>query len=157
MPRDAVLHIVHSAAGGLALAIITVFMASTVLVETLGGPSDIAAVKTAIAWAIPLLVLAMATAGGSGLRLSGSGRAGRAATKIARMRLIGANGLFVLIPSALFLASKAQDAAFDFAFVAVQGLELLAGTVNLILLARNRRDGLALSAHRHAASAGRAA
>lgn len=151
MPRDSALRILHPAAGALALAIIAVFMASTVLVETLGGPSDIAAVKTAILWGIPLLVLAMATVGASGMLLSGSTRAGSAA-KIARMRLIGANGLFVLIPAALFLASKAQAAAFDFAFSAVQGLELLAGTVNLVLLARNMRDGLALSAHRHAAS-----
>jgi hypothetical protein len=45
-----------------------------------------------------------------------------------------ANGVLVLIPSALFLASKAGAAEFDTGFYAVQALELAAGAVNIALV-----------------------
>jgi hypothetical protein len=46
------------------------------------------------------------------------------ATKLRRMPLIATNGLLVLIPSALFLASKARAAEFDGVFHSMQALEL---------------------------------
>ena len=58
------------------------------------------------------------------------------------MPFIAANGILVLIPAALFLASKAKAGEFDTAFYAVQALELLAGPVNITLLSLNMRDGL---------------
>ncbi len=58
------------------------------------------------------------------------------------MPLIAANGLLILIPSALFLAHKAAAAEFDGAFYAVQALELTAGATNITLLGLNMRDGL---------------
>jgi hypothetical protein len=61
------------------------------------------------------------------------------------MPLIAANGLLVLIPSALFLAAKARAGEFDTTFYAVQALELAAGATNLILLGLNMRDGFKLS------------
>ena len=64
--------------------------------------------------------------------------------KIKRMPLIAANGILVLIPSALFLAFKAKAAEFDGAFYAVQTLELAAGAANITLLALNMREGLKL-------------
>jgi hypothetical protein len=69
-------------------------------------------------------------------------RAGLVGAKIKRMPLIAANGILVLIPSALFLASKAQAAELDTTFYAVQALELTAGAANLALLGLNFRDGL---------------
>jgi hypothetical protein len=54
-------------------------------------------------------------------------RAGLVGAKIKRMPLIAANGILILIPSALFLASKARASKFDSAFYAVQALELVAG------------------------------
>ena len=62
--------------------------------------------------------------------------------KIKRMPWIAANGILILIPSALFLASKAKAAEFDSAFYAVQALELAAGATNIALLSLNLRDGL---------------
>ena len=59
-----------------------------------------------------------------------------------RMRTIAANGILILIPSALFLAAKARAAEFDNAFSLVQALELIAGATNIALLALNMRDGL---------------
>ena len=58
------------------------------------------------------------------------------------MPFIAGNGLLILIPSALFLASKANSAEFDAIFYAVQALELGAGAANIILLGLNMRDGL---------------
>ena len=59
-----------------------------------------------------------------------------------RMRIIAGNGILVLIPSALFLASKARAGEFDTSFYVVQVLELAAGAMNIALLGLNLRDGL---------------
>ncbi|MHC2332263.1 hypothetical protein ACVIW0_001552 [Bradyrhizobium sp. USDA 4454] len=58
------------------------------------------------------------------------------------MPFVAGNGILILIPSALFLASRAQAAEFDATFYAVQAIELVAGATNIILLALNMRDGL---------------
>ena len=58
------------------------------------------------------------------MRWQRGGRAGLIGAKLKRMPLIAANGILVLIPSALFLASKARAAEFDTGFYAVQALEL---------------------------------
>lgn len=50
--------------------------------------------------------------------------------------------ILILIPSALFLASKASIAEFDIAFYTVQAIELTAGAANIALLGLNMRDGL---------------
>ena len=62
-----------------------------------------------------------------------------------RMKIVAANGLLVLLPSAFVLASWANAGRFDGAFYALQGVELLAGAVNFTLLLLNMRDGLRLS------------
>jgi hypothetical protein len=62
--------------------------------------------------------------------------------KFKRMPFIAANGILILIPSALFLAFKARAAEFDTVFYAVQALELVAGATNITLLGLNMRDGL---------------
>lgn len=151
MPRSRPSRVVilHAAAGAAALLMILTFWLSTVAVEVFGGPSAIAAIKTTIAWAVAGLVPVMAAAGLSGSRLAGPAPTGKAAVKLRRMKVIGANGVFVLIPSAIFLAMRAADGVFDAAFIAVQALELAAGAVNVTLLALNMRDGRRL-AGRHA-------
>ena len=118
---------------------------ATVLSEVFGSRELIVAVKSAIPWGLLLLLPAMAAAGGSGFKLTGGRRAGLSAAKAKRMALIAANGILVLIPSALFLASKASTSAFDASFYAVQALELLAGAANLTLLVLNMRDGLRMT------------
>ena len=57
------------------------------------------------------------------------------------MPFIAGNGILILIPAALFLASKAKAAEFDTTFYAVQALELFAGATNVVLLGLNMRDG----------------
>jgi len=61
------------------------------------------------------------------------------------MKIVAANGLLVLLPSAFVLASWANAGRFDGLFYALQGMELLAGGVNLTLLILNMRDGLKLT------------
>src|SRR5574337_1603885 len=134
--------IIHPAAGALALATITTFWLSTALSELFGSQATIATVKTAIPWGFLILIPALAATGGSGFALASGRRSGLLGAKLRRMPLIAANGVLILIPAALFLASKAKAAEFDAVFYAVQALELAAGAVNMTLLALNMRDGL---------------
>lgn len=136
---------IHPVAGAVATLTIATFWLSTVSSELFGSREMIVAVKSAIPWGFLLLIPAMAAAGGSGFKLAGGRSAGLIGSKAKRMPLIAANGILVLIPSALFLASKANAGAFDTSFYAVQALELLAGATNLTLLGLNMRDGLRLT------------
>jgi hypothetical protein len=136
---------IHPVAGTLALLTILTFWLSTALSELLGSEATITAVKTAIPWGFLLLVPALAAAGGSGFALAQGRRCGLAGRKLRRMPVIAANGILVLIPAALFLASKARNAEFDAAFYSVQAVELIAGAANITLLALNMRDGLRMT------------
>lgn len=136
--------IVHAVAGGIALAIVSTFWFSTVLSELLGDHATIALVKTAVLYGMGVLIPAMAIAGGSGFSLGKGWKSPAVARKALRMKIAAANGLLVLLPSAIFLAMRADAGAFDSTFVAVQALELLAGATNITLLSLNMRDGLRL-------------
>ncbi|HXX85705.1 MAG TPA: hypothetical protein VEN29_17220 [Casimicrobiaceae bacterium] len=138
--------IVHPLAGALAILTIAAFWLSTAFSELFGSQAMVTSVKTAIPWGFLLLVPALAAAGGFGFALARERRgAALIASKMKRMRIIAANGILILIPSALFLASKATAGEFDGAFYAVQALELVAGATNLALLGLNMRDGLKLT------------
>jgi hypothetical protein len=136
------LKILHPVAGTLALLTIATFWLSTALSELLASHATVTAVKTAIPWGFLLLIPALAVAGGSGFTLAKGRRAGLIGAKLKRMPIITANGILILIPAALFLASKARAAEFDAMFYAVQTLELVAGAANIALLGLNMRDGL---------------
>jgi hypothetical protein len=134
--------IIHPVAGMLAILTIVTFWLSTALSELFASEATVVAVKTAIPWGFLLLIPALAAAGGSGFTLAKGRRAGLVGAKLKRMPLIAANGVLVLIPSALFLAYKAKAAEFDLSFSAVQAIELAAGAANIALLGLNMRDGL---------------
>ena len=136
---------IHPIAGTIAFLTIAVFWTSTVFSELFGSKELITSVKTIIPWGFLILIPALAAAGGSGFALAEGGRAGLVGTKLKRMPFIGANGILVLIPSALYLASKASAGVFDTSFYMVQALELLAGAMNLTLLGLNMRDGLRIT------------
>lgn len=61
------------------------------------------------------------------------------------MPIIAANGLVVLIPAALYLATLASHHELGTVFYSVQAIELVAGAVNLTLMSLNIRDGLYLT------------
>jgi hypothetical protein len=135
----------HAFAGGIALLTIGLFWTATVWSEVLGDQTDIMRVKAAILWGMALLVPSMMIVGGSGFALA-AGRVGKLIDrKKVRMRIVALNGLLVLLPSAVFLAGRAQAGTFDIWFYAVQGAELLAGALNITLLALNMKDGFAMT------------
>ena len=139
----------HALAGTTAMLIITSFWMSTLVSELFMDHAAVAAVKQGIVYGLFLLVPCLAATGGSGFML-GKSRKGRLLDqKKKRMRIIAANGLLVMIPSALFLNAKAASGEFDVAFYAVQLVELVVGAVQLTLMGRNFRDGLGLAATGH--------
>ena len=139
--------IVHPVTGGVAILTIATFWLSTALGELAGSPEAITAVKTMIPWGFLLLIPALAATGGSGFALSKGRRPKLITTKIRRTAISGANGILVLVPSALFLAFKARAAEFDAAFYSMQALELIAGALNITLLGLNMRDGFKIKGH----------
>ena len=136
------LKIIHPLAGAIAILTIAIFWLSTAAVELIGSAAAVVAVKTTIPWGFLLLIPALAAAGGSGLALAAGRRGGLIGAKLKRMPFIAANGVLILIPSALYLAFKARAGEFDASFDAVQALELAAGATNIALLGLNMRDGL---------------
>jgi len=136
------LKIIHPLAGAIAILTIATFWLSTAVVELIGSAAAVVAVKTTIPWGFLLLIPALAAAGGSGLALAAGRRGGLIGAKLKRMPFVAANGVVILIPSALYLAFKARAVEFDASFDAVQALELAAGATNIALLGLNMRDGL---------------
>jgi hypothetical protein len=134
--------IIHPVAGAVAIVTITTFWLSTAFSELFGSEATVTAVKAAIPWGFLLLIPALAAAAGSGIELTNGRRVGPIGAKLKRMPWIVGNGILILIPSALFLASKAKAAEFDGLFYSVQALELVAGAANITLLSLNMRDGL---------------
>ncbi|MEV6219507.1 hypothetical protein [Nocardia sp. NPDC051833] len=136
---------IHPIAGTIGLLTILTFWTSTVVTELSGSKDAIIAVKQAIPWALPILVLALAATGGTGFRLGGTSTMPAIVAKKRRMPFIAGNGLLVLIPSAITLAVLAGRDEFGPLFYGVQALELVAGAVNIVLMSLNIRDGLRIT------------
>ena len=138
----------HKIAGIAALALIASFWLASVVSELFLDAAAVTTVKTMIPWGFLILIPALAATGGSGNALAKGRSGGLIGTKRRRMILAAANGVVVLIPSALFLAMKAGAGVFDTTFYAVQVVELAAGAVNATLLILNARDGRRMTAAR---------
>ena len=139
------LKLIHPVAGLIGFLTILTFSTSTVLSELSGSLDAIAAVKLAIPWGLLILAPALIVTGASGFQIAGASSNGWILAKKRRMPFIAANGVVILIPCALYLASLAAQRAFGALFYEVQAVELVAGAVNLILMAMNIRDGLRLT------------
>ena len=136
----------HLVAGVIATLCIGTFFVSTVLVELLGSHETVAWLKSMVVMpGLLVLVPAIAITGGSGLLLAKSKRGRLVDAKKKRMPLIAANGLLVLVPCAIVLNRWSAAGSFNTSFYMVQAIELLAGAVNLSLMALNIRDGLSMS------------
>jgi hypothetical protein len=149
---------IHRLAGPLALAIVALFLASTVAVELLGDAAAVASVKRAILFGLAGLLAVMAAAAGTGRALAARfRRTPLLAAKSRRIPFILANGLLLLVPAAVALDYLAQRGDFGPVFAALQAVELAAGAANLVLLALMARDGQAMARARRTATANAAA
>ena len=137
---------IHFVGAVVATSCIFVFFTSTVIVELLGSEQLIAKVKELIVFpGLFILIPAIAATGATGISL-GKARKGKLVQgKMKRMSIIGINGILILVPSAIYLNILASSADFGTAFFLVQGLELIAGIVNLVLMGMNFKDGLSIS------------
>jgi hypothetical protein len=133
---------VHFVAASVAFLTILLFFTSTAAVELTGSHEAITTVKRLIVFGLFILVPAIATTGVTGFLLAKSRSGNLVQAKKKRMPIIGANGLLVLVPSAIYLNHLAGAGAFGAEFVAVQVVELLAGAANLTLMGINLRDGM---------------
>lgn len=145
-------HRFHAIAGTTALLTILTFWTSTIISELFGSHAQITSVKTFVLYGMVLLIPSMIGAGASGASLGKGWKLPVVGHKSKRMKIIAANGILILIPSAFFLASKAQADAFDTMFYVVQAAEIIAGATNITLLSLNMRDGLALRRRRKPAA-----
>ncbi len=138
----------HPIAGVIGLAAILTFWLSTVTSELFGSTAVVAVVKETIPWGFLIVVPALAITGVSGFRIVGASSDPRLIRKRRRMPIIAANGVFILMPAALYLAVLASRGEFGMLFYGVQAIELVAGAINLTLMSLNIRDGLSLTANR---------
>ncbi|MDO9118305.1 MAG: hypothetical protein Q7U39_10125 [Nitrospira sp.] len=137
---------IHLVAGLLAALTIATFFLSSVAVELFGAHEAVATVKALIVMpGLFILIPAIAATGGSGFVIAKSRKGRLVDAKKRRMPFIAANGLLVLLPCAIVLDRLASAGAFDTTFYVVQGIELLAGAVNLTLMGMNIRDGIRMS------------
>lgn len=136
---------IHAAAGVIGFLCILTFWTSTAFSELFASHETVAAVKAMILRGMFILIPAMVIVGASGMSMGAKRQDALAISKKRRMPIIALNGLLILLPSAFFLASKAAAGAFDTAFYTIQGVELLAGAVNLSLIGLNIRDGLRMT------------
>ena len=142
--------IIHPVAAVIATLCIATFFTSTILVELFGSHESISIVKNLIVMpGLFILVPAIAVTGGTGFALSKNRKGRLVESKKKRMPFIGANGLLVLLPAAIFLDQWAMSGTFDTRFYIVQCLELIAGATNLTLMSLNIRDGLRMTGKRH--------
>lgn len=141
--------IFHALAGTTSMLVIFSFWLSTLVSELFFDYAEVTLVKQAIFYALFILVPFMAATGGSGFALAKSRKSSLLTKKKMRMKIIGINGLVVMIPAAIFLNSKAAIAEFDANFYAVQVVELIVGVVQLTLISMNFRDGLKMTGKLH--------
>ena len=136
---------IHAIAGVIALLTIASFWTSTLFSEMFADHSTIAYIKQLILKGMLILIPSMMMVGASGFSLSRKMRGPVIEAKKKRMKIIVANGILILLPSAFFLAAKASSGEFDLMFYGVQALELIAGATNITLIILNIRAGRNLS------------
>ena len=148
---------IHLAGAVGALAIIAAFLASSTVIELSGSPGDVRVLRHVILIGLPLLIGSMAAAGLTGRSLAGRSRAAVVRRKQRRLQIVAAAGLLVLIPCAVILNFLAGSAHAGVLPGALEITEIVAGGVNLALLALNFRDGRGLTRRRGSARSHRPA
>ncbi len=143
-------NIIHLFAGTVATLTIASFFTATIFVELFGSREAIVTVKSLIVLpGLLILIPAIAATGGTGFALSKSRKGRLVENKKKRMPIIGANGVFILVPAAILLNGWASAGSFDTKFYIIQIIEIIAGATNLVMMGLNIRDGLKLCGRLH--------
>lgn len=132
---------IHALAGLMALLTISLFMSATLIAGLFLSVERVVWVKQQIVNGLWILIPLLMITGGSGFSLGRNRAHPLILQKQLRMPRIALNGLLILVPSALFLSGRAEAGVFDGWYYGVQGLEFLAGAMNLIWMGRNVHDG----------------
>ncbi|MDO4897117.1 MAG: hypothetical protein Q3971_07120 [Moraxella sp.] len=143
MTRDT-LRTLHKITAMTATLLIGTFWTSTLISEIFLSEGAVIWVKNAIAYGVFSLMLAMAMTGASGMKMGAKSKHPKILAKKKRIPMIAINGLLILLPCAFYLCHKANAGEFDTVFYAVQGVELLAGAVNLRLMFLSMKDGFGI-------------
>ncbi|CCG42001.1 hypothetical protein [Magnetospirillum molischianum] len=146
--------LLHPLAARVTLGLFVLIWGSAVTAGLFADRELLAFIKEVVVWSLfPLVPIAMITAI-TGLQLTRVRPSQISERKRRRLRLIAAISIVVLLPATLWLDAQAQQDSVDGTlFFIVQGIELAAGLVTLVLMGISVRDGIL--AKREAASAGR--
>jgi hypothetical protein len=139
---------VHATAAIVAIVLVATFMTATITVEVLGDADAVLATKTAILFALLLLIPSVMIAGGTGRSLVAGRTSPLLRAKQRRTAAVAVIGLGVLLPAAVILRALAAADDHGLTFLLVQAVELVGGAVNLVLLGLNARAGRTLTAAR---------
>ena len=132
---------IHKIASILATVCIATFFTSTLIVELFATEEMITYVKSLIvAPGIFILVPAMAITGATGFSLAKARKGRVIEAKKKRMPIIAFIGMVILLPAAILLNNWASEGLFDMKFYVLQGIELIAGAVNLTLMIKSMQD-----------------
>ena len=134
----------HIAGTAIAFLAISTFFTASLYAELNGIEELIKAVKQAILYALPLMLVAMPIIGISGNKLAGKSKHPKIIRKQGRMKFVFINGM-ILISLATFLFYQSHYNSINRLFLIAQILELVLGFTNLILIGQNIKDGMTLS------------
>lgn len=132
----------HKVFAIVAFATIVTFWTSTLIVELFFNYPSIALVKSLIVYPglfilIPSIIITAIT---GNIIAKKSKKTELVKVKKRRMPIIAFNGIVILIPCAIYLNILASTGTFDTIFYSVQGLELIAGAINITLMFLNIKD-----------------
>jgi len=140
---------IHLIAAITATLCIATFFSFSLLGELFGTHTFIAQIKSNIVFpGLFILIPAMAITGITGKVLTKGNRSKLIRQKLLRTKLAAANGAFILLPAAIVLNNWAQAGQFELSFYLLQGVELIAGAMNLYLLMKNATSGRRLTANK---------
>mgnify|MGYP000078031712 CR=1 FL=1 len=136
--------IIHKTSALTAFILIATFFSSSLFVDMFADQQAVVMVKTNIFYGVFLLIPLMVITGITGVKMAPKVTSGPIASKKKRMPFVAANGLLILLPAAYILKNLALEGEFNSVFYFIQTIELLAGFINLSLMALNIRDGFKL-------------
>ncbi|BBB90952.1 MAG TPA: hypothetical protein PKA28_18460 [Methylomusa anaerophila] len=132
----------HQTTAAIAFLTIVSFLVSTLVSELIGDHNLIAVVKRTIVYGLSILIVCMPLLVVSGRKLAASyPNNPYVGAKAKRMKWIALNAIIFLIPLAVTLNYLAQNNQLNISFYSLQALEIICGSVNILLFGKMYTDG----------------